>query len=107
MVDKDVGCQRPFRQLDAVHFAMFFAPMAMTRETLESLLTEAFPDADITLTDLAGDDNHWQADIVSPQFAGVPRVKQHQMVYAALKGKVGNDGDELHALALKTRAPGS
>ena len=76
--------------------------MAMTRETLEGLLSEAFPNAEITLTDLAGDDNHWQAEIISPQFAGVPRVKQHQMVYAALKGKMGG---ELHALALKTRAP--
>ena len=79
--------------------------MAMTRETLHAYLTEAFPKAEITLTDLAGDNNHWQAEIVSPQFAGVPRVRQHQMVYAALKGKVGNDGDELHALALKTKAP--
>lgn len=95
----------PACQLDVTTCRMFLACMAMTRETLESLLSEAFPDADITLTDLAGDDNHWQAEIVSPQFAGVPRVKQHQMVYAALKGKVGNDGDELHALALKTKAP--
>jgi len=79
--------------------------MAMTRETLEGLLSDAFPNAEIILTDLAGDDNHWQAEIVSPKFEGVSRVKQHQMVYAALKGKVGNDGDELHALALKTRAP--
>lgn len=76
--------------------------MAMTRETLETYLTEAFPDAQITLTDLAGDNDHWQAEIISPQFAGVPRVRQHQMVYAALKGKMGG---ELHALALKTSAP--
>ena len=76
--------------------------MAMTRETLEGFLTEAFPDAEIILTDLAGDNDHWQAEIVSEQFKGKPRVAQHQMVYAALKGKVGG---ELHALALKTRAP--
>jgi len=76
--------------------------MAMTRETLEGFLTEAFPDAEITLTDLAGDNDHWQAEIVSPQFQGKTRVAQHQMVYAALKGKMGG---ELHALALKTRAP--
>ncbi|HAE29135.1 MAG TPA: BolA family transcriptional regulator, partial [Hyphomonas adhaerens] len=56
----------------------------------------------IVLTDLAGDNDHWQAEIVSPQFSGLPRVKQHQLVYAALKGKMGG---ELHALALKTRAP--
>ena len=76
--------------------------MAMPRETLEGFLTEAFPDAEIILTDLAGDDDHWQAEIVSEQFRGKTRVAQHQMVYAALKGKMGG---ELHALALKTRAP--
>lgn len=77
--------------------------MAMTRETLEGFLSEAFPDAEIILTDLAGDNDHWQAEIVSGQFNGKTRVAQHQMVYAALKGKMGG---ELHALALKTRAPG-
>lgn len=76
--------------------------MAMDRDTLMAHLTEAFPEAEITLTDLAGDNDHWQAEIVSAQFAGVPRVRQHQMVYAALKGKMGG---ELHALALKTRTP--
>lgn len=76
--------------------------MGMSRDTLMKYLTEAFPDAEITLTDLAGDDNHWQAEIVSAQFAGVPRVRQHQMVYDALKGDMGG---VLHALALKTRAP--
>lgn len=77
--------------------------MAMTRETLDGFLTEAFPEAEIILTDLAGDNDHWQAEIVSEQFRGKTRVAQHQMVYAALKGKMGG---ELHALALKTRAPG-
>lgn len=76
--------------------------MAMTRETLECFLTDAFPDAEIILTDLAGDNDHWQAEIVSEQFRGKTRVAQHQMVYAALKGTMGG---ELHALALKTRAP--
>ena len=79
--------------------------MAMTRETLIGYLTEAFPDAKILLTALVEDNNHWQAEIVSAQFVGKSRVAQHQMVYKALKGKVGNDGDQLHALALKTRAP--
>lgn len=78
--------------------------MAMSRETLLGYLTDAFPEAEITLIDLAGDDNHWQAEIVSSQFAGIPRVKQHQLVYSALKGTMGG---ELHALALKTRAPDS
>ena len=77
--------------------------MAMTRGTLEGFLTEAFPEAEIVLTDLAGDNDHWQAEIISEQFRGKTRVAQHQMVYAALKGKMGG---ELHALALKTRAPG-
>ncbi|MFN7178707.1 BolA/IbaG family iron-sulfur metabolism protein [Hyphomonas sp.] len=76
--------------------------MGMSRDTLMRYLTEAFPEAEITLTDLAGDNDHWQAEIVSSRFAGVPRVRQHQMVYAALKG---NMGGVLHALALKTRAP--
>ncbi|KCZ58303.1 MULTISPECIES: BolA/IbaG family iron-sulfur metabolism protein [Hyphomonas] len=76
--------------------------MAMNRDTLLGYLTDAFPDAEITLTDLAGDDNHWQAEIISAQFAGLPRVKQHQLVYSALKGTMGG---ELHALALKTKAP--
>lgn len=76
--------------------------MGMSRDTLMKYLTDAFPDAEITLTDLAGDDNHWQAEIVSSAFAGVPRVRQHQMVYDALKGEMGG---VLHALALKTRAP--
>jgi stress-induced morphogen len=76
--------------------------MAMDRASLETFLREAFPDAEITLTDLAGDNNHWQAEIVSEAFRGVARVKQHQLVYSALKGRMGG---ELHALALKTRAP--
>lgn len=76
--------------------------MAMSQETLMKYLTDAFPDAKITLTDLAGDNDHWQAEIVSPQFAGLPRVRQHQMVYDALQGHMGG---ALHALALKTRAP--
>ena len=76
--------------------------MIMSRDTLEGLLSDAFPDADITLTDLAGDNDHWQAEIVSEDFCGKTRIAQHQMVYAALKGKMGG---ELHALALKTKAP--
>ncbi len=76
--------------------------MAMTRDRLQGFLFEAFPDAEITLTDLMGDNDHWQAEIVSAKFSGKTRVAQHQLVYAALKGKMGG---ELHALALKTRAP--
>ena len=77
--------------------------MAMDRATLEAYLREAFPEAQITLTDLAGDNDHWQADIVSETFRGKSRVAQHQQVYAALKGRMGG---ALHALALTTRIPG-
>ena len=79
--------------------------MAMSREDLAELLKQGFPDADITLTDLVGDNNHWQAEIVSEQFRGKPRVAQHQMVYAALKGAMDGADGILHALALKTKAP--
>jgi stress-induced morphogen len=74
----------------------------MSAATLEAELRAAFPDAEIAIDDLAGDGDHYRARIVSPAFAGVPRVRQHQLVYAALKGKVGG---ELHALALETSAP--
>ena len=76
--------------------------MPMPIEVLEAELREAFPDAEIRIDDLAGDGDHYRARIVSPAFAGLPRVKQHQLVYAALKGKMGG---ELHALALETSAP--
>ena len=76
--------------------------MPMPVETLEQHLREAFPDAEIEIQDLAGDGDHYRARIVSSAFAGMNRVKQHQAVYAALKGKMGG---ELHALALETSAP--
>jgi stress-induced morphogen len=73
--------------------------MAMRAQELESLLREAFADADIRIDDLAGDGDHYRAVIRSAAFAGKSRVAQHQMVYAALKGRMGG---ELHALALDT-----
>jgi stress-induced morphogen len=76
--------------------------MPMSIADLESSLREAFPDAQIAIDDLAGDGDHYRARIVSPAFAGLSRVRQHQLVYGALKGKVGG---ELHALALETSAP--
>lgn len=76
--------------------------MPMPVDTLHAHLAEAFPDAEIDITDLAGDGDHYRARIVSSAFAGMPRVRQHQLVYAALKGKMGG---ELHALALETSAP--
>ena len=76
--------------------------MPMSAADLESELRAAFPDAEIAIDDLAGDGDHYRATIVSSRFAGLPRVRAHQLVYAALKGKMGG---ELHALALETRAP--
>lgn len=77
--------------------------MPMSAETLRQHLVDAFPDAEIAIEDLAGDGDHYRARIVASAFAGMPRVRQHQMVYAALKGQMGG---ELHALALETAAPG-
>ena len=76
--------------------------MPMSAATLEAELRSAFPDAEIAIDDLAGDGDHYRARITSSAFAGLNRVRQHQLVYAALKGKVGG---ELHALALETAAP--
>ena len=73
--------------------------MAIKQEEIHKLLKEGFPDEDIEINDLAGDDNHYAAKIKSSKFKGKTRVQQHQMVYASLKGKMGN---ELHALALTT-----
>ena len=76
--------------------------MPMAQADLEAALRDAFPDGTITIDDLAGDGDHYKARIVAPAFAGLTRIKQHQLVYAALKGKMGG---ELHALALETAAP--
>ena len=76
--------------------------MAMRADEIESMIKEAFPDASIAIDDLRGDGDHYAATIVSGAFAGKSRVQQHQLVYKALKGKMGN---ELHALALTTSAP--
>lgn len=76
--------------------------MAISQNELETLLQEAFPDAKIQIDDLAGDGDHYAAHIESIAFIGKSRIQQHQMVYAALKGKMGG---ELHALALQTKAP--
>ncbi len=73
--------------------------MAMARAEIETMIREAFPDARIEVNALADDGDHYAATVVSAAFKGVSKVKQHQMVYAALKGKMGGD---LHALALTT-----
>jgi stress-induced morphogen len=76
--------------------------MPISAAALESELRAAFPDAEIAIEDLAGDGDHYRARITAPAFAGLSRVRQHQLVYQALKGKVGG---ELHALALETAPP--
>jgi stress-induced morphogen len=76
--------------------------MPIAQPDLEAILREGFPDAQIVIEDLAGDGDHYKAKIVSTAFAGLPRVRQHQLVYAALKGRMGG---ELHALALETSSP--
>ena len=76
--------------------------MAMTATEIERFIKEGLPDATVEIRDLAGDGNHYSANVISAAFTGKNRVQQHQMVYAALKGRMGG---ELHALALQTSAP--
>jgi stress-induced morphogen len=76
--------------------------MPMNAGDIEQLIKEALPDAKVTIRDLAGDGDHYAAEVISAAFKGKTRVQQHQMVYAALKGRMGG---ELHALALQTSAP--
>ncbi len=76
--------------------------MAMAANEIEDLIRAALPDAEIQIRDLAGDGDHYAAKIVSAAFTGLPKVRQHQMVYRALGGRMGN---ELHALQLETAAP--
>ncbi len=79
--------------------------MAITAEQLETLLRESFPRGKITITDLAGDGNHYAAEVIDESFRGLNRVQQQRAVYAALKGKMDGSHGELHALALTTKAP--
>lgn len=74
----------------------------MASADIEAMILAAFPDASVEITDLAGDGDHYAAKVTSATFAGMNRVKQHQAVYAALKGKMGG---ELHALQLTTAVP--
>ena len=76
--------------------------MAMPASEIEALIKTALPDAQITIEDLAGDNDHFAATVISEAFRGIPRIRQHQLVYAALQGRMGG---ELHALALQTSAP--
>ena len=74
--------------------------MAMNLNEIESLIKEAMPDAIVEIQDLAGDGNHYSATVSSSQFSGISKIEQHKMVYNSLKGRMGN---ELHALAIKTK----
>ena len=76
--------------------------MPMPAKELERLIRDGIPGAEVTVTDLAGDGDHYAARVVSPVFSGVSRVRRHQQVYAALGGRMGG---ELHALQLQTVAP--
>ena len=76
--------------------------MGMREEDLRAMIVGAFPDAEVTITDLAGDDDHYAAHVVSAAFRGLTRVAQHKAVYAALGGRMGG---ELHALQLTTGVP--
>tara|TARA_B100000287_G_scaffold394448_1_gene408499 strand:- start:273 stop:518 length:246 start_codon:yes stop_codon:yes gene_type:complete len=74
--------------------------MAMDLKEIEKLIKETLPDSIVEIEDLAGDGNHYSATIISSKFNGKSKIEQHKIVYAALKGKMGN---ELHALAIKTK----
>ena len=76
--------------------------MAMTANDIETLIKAGLPDARVVIRDLAGDGDHFAAEVVSESFRGKSRVQQHKLVYDALKGKMGG---ALHALALQTSAP--
>jgi stress-induced morphogen len=76
--------------------------MAMEARDIEKMIKEGIPDAKVTIRDLAGDGEHYAAEVVAESFRGKSRVQQHQMVYEALKG---NMGGVLHALALQTSVP--
>ena len=74
--------------------------MAMNLKEIERLIKESIPDSIIEIQDLAGDGNHYSATVISSLFNGKTKIEQHKIVYASLKGKMGN---ELHALAIKTK----
>lgn len=76
--------------------------MAMDAEEIKEMIQTGIPGCEVTITDLRGDGDHYAAHIISESFQGKTRVQQHQMVYQALQGKMGN---ELHALAIQTSTP--
>jgi stress-induced morphogen len=79
--------------------------MAMQAKEIEDLIKEALPEASVKITDLAGDGNHYSAEVIDESFRGKNRVQQQRIVYSALKGKMEGSQGELHALALTTKVP--
>jgi len=79
--------------------------MAIEAREIETLIRQGFPQAEITITDLAGDGNHYAAEVIAEEFRDMNRVQQQRAVYATLKGKMDGAAGELHALALTTKAP--
>ncbi len=79
--------------------------MAIQAQEIEDLIRAKFPEAQVTITDLAGDGNHYAAEVIDESFRGKNRVQQQRAVYAALKGKMDGSNGELHALALTTKVP--
>ncbi len=79
--------------------------MPMKAQEIEDLIRASFPQAKVTITDLAGDGNHYAAEVIDESFRGMNRVQQQRAVYAALKEKMAGSHGELHALALTTKAP--
>ena len=79
--------------------------MPMQAQEIEELIRAAFPQARITITDLAGDGNHYAAEVIDESFRGMNRVQQQRAVYAALKEKMAGSQGDLHALALTTKVP--
>ena len=79
--------------------------MPMQAHEIEELIRAEFPDAQVTITDLARAGNHYAAEVIDASFAGMNRVQQHRAVTKALKGKMDGSHGELHALALTTKAP--
>lgn len=79
--------------------------MAMTATEIQTLIKLSFPNAEVIITDLAGDGNHYAAEVIDESFRGQNRVNQQRAVYSALKGKMDGANGELHALALTTKVP--
>ncbi|MEJ1992920.1 MAG: BolA/IbaG family iron-sulfur metabolism protein [Maritimibacter sp.] len=79
--------------------------MAIEASEIEALIRDGFPNAKITITDMAGDGNHWAAEVIDESFRGQNRVQQQRAVYATLKSKMDGAHGDLHALALTTKAP--